>query len=692
MITNTDNVVNTETPSISRHFPDYERKCNSNTNANFQQSGALAVPHADVFTHKFTKKNDRPVLDHNYRDRLVDFFASIGCQFVQLNGKRPIVSGWQHKPLNARQAKNLHGNAGVHAGKHSNGVIWIDLDTKAGEFFGQFPNLRNSLVVWRDNDLSRAKVAIRITDQLPRSTTWRANADQKAPDVELLSTGRQAAVIGIHDSGVVIKNNGKAPLEMTFADVSAIWRKWTREELPHPTRTADTTKTATAHQQRAAQRATRQAESNPHAAAIKEHWNCLSVFAHFGLVNEQRTEKDGKIRLLANGGLLVDPVADTWRQYSTGAGGDVIAAWAWCKSGQHEVSGAGFMGIVNEMRQAAGLAPVVHKSSGVDWQGLIDHYSQPEAFERGRRNAYDRSVMCALLAVMKGADSPVVKMSVRQAGEDAGMSYRTAWKTLRRLIEAGYIAVVDGQSWFDRDLDLEDDEHLRNQFDALTYELVNPWLMGSNQSRQTEVPQLSEVTTVRSTSSLGLSPVVNSDSCVGAPMRDLDLAVDVITAYLDHDAFQYGAKVMDTACKLGRAALDVLAALECCNDLSSAELAEATGRGRSTCSEKANNLALLGLVEVYREGRTNFYYLVDNWRDILDKYIAALTTMGRTCKRKIRHLQERLQRAGWAINSAESGYLRMRLAQLIERWQRRLVALTEQLRGLYALRGQTLFA
>lgn len=535
-------------------------------------------------------------------------------------------------------------------------------------------------------------MAIKITDQLPRSTTWRADKEQKAPDVELLSTGRQAAVIGIHDSDVVIKNNGKAPIEMTFADVSAIWRKWTGEELPHPTRTADTTKTAVARQQRAVESVTRQTERNPHAAAIKEHWDCLSVFAHFGLINEQRTEKDGKIRLLANGGLLVDPVADTWRQYTTGAGGDCIAAWAWCKSGQHEVSGAQFMSVINEMRQAAGLAPVAHKSSGVDWNALINHYSQPEAFERGRRNAYDRSVMCALLAVMKNTDSPVVKMSVRQAGEDAGMSYRTAWKTLRRLMEAGYIAVVDGQSWFDRDLDLEADEHLRNQFDAYTYELVNPRLVQSNQSRQTDANQLPEVTTGDSPRGLVLRTVVTSDSCVDTPMRDLDLAVDVITAYLDHDAFQHGAKISETSCKLGRAALDVLAALENCNDLSAAELSEATGRGRSTCSEKANNLALLGLVEVYKDGRTNYYYLVDNWRDILDKYIAALSTMGRTCKRKIRHLQERLRRAGWAINSAESGYLRMRLTQLIEKWQRRLVALTEQLRALYALRGQTLFA
>lgn len=38
MITNTDNVVNTRNPSISRHFPDYERNCHSNTNHVERQS------------------------------------------------------------------------------------------------------------------------------------------------------------------------------------------------------------------------------------------------------------------------------------------------------------------------------------------------------------------------------------------------------------------------------------------------------------------------------------------------------------------------------------------------------------------------------------------------------------------------------------------------------------------------------
>ena len=41
MITNTDNVVNTQNPSNSRHFPDYERKCNYNTNATNAQNAQL---------------------------------------------------------------------------------------------------------------------------------------------------------------------------------------------------------------------------------------------------------------------------------------------------------------------------------------------------------------------------------------------------------------------------------------------------------------------------------------------------------------------------------------------------------------------------------------------------------------------------------------------------------------------------
>lgn len=636
-------------------------------------SGALVIPEADLFSLIFTKPQALPRLDHQTRVRLIDCFAGWGFSFVQVahGGKRPIKDNWQHNPLNAKQIKNAYGNVGALLGKYSNNIVCLDLDERAGEFFAMFPALHDTLIVWRDNAPDRVKLFIHVPDRLPRSTNWKRNGGKK-PVAELLSTGRQAVIIGIHETGAAIRNNGRAPIEMTFADLSAIWRRWTGQELPDPTRTTDTTKTHQARQQRVMDAGM---SDNPHAQEIKRHWDCMKVFSHFGRAEDVVTQR-GETRLRDNGGLLVDEARDVWYCHAEQVGGDCIAAWAWCSGHQGPLAGATFIQTINEMRQAAGLPPIERKSSRIDWNALIEHYSQPETFEQGRRNPQKRSIMSALLDVMKQKDEPVAKFSVRQAAENAGMSYRTAWKTLGCLIEDGVIAVVGGQSWFDRELQSEDDEHLRNQFDARTFELLDPVVMGTTQRP--------EVATVRSTSLLGLSPVVTSGRSTDA---DLALDVHTVTTYLDHDAFQWGAKVVDTDCKFGRAALDVIAALELNNDLTAAELADATKRSKSTCAEKANALALVGLVEAYRDGRTIRYYLVDNWRDILEKMIAALTTLGRTIKRKISHLQERIHRAGCALNMAESGYLRMRLAQLLEKWRGRLLTLAEHLRSLLALRA-----
>ena len=636
-------------------------------------SGALTIPEIDLFNIVCTKPQQLPRLDPQARAWLIDSFAAWGFSFTQVahGGKRPIKDNWQSNPLNAGQAKNAPGNVGALLGKHSNNLVCIDLDERAGEFFAMFPALRETLIVWRDNATDRVKLFIRITDQLPRSTNWKCNGSQK-PSAELLATGKQAVIIGIHETGAVIKNNGRTPIEMTFGELSAIWRRWTGQELPDPTRTKEATKTTQARQQRAVDAGT---SDNPHANEIKQHWDCMKVFTHFGRAGDVVSQR-GETRLRGNGGLLVDEARDVWYCHVEQVGGDCIAAWAWCSGHTGPLTGAAFVQTINEMRMAAGLAPIEKKQSGVDWNALTEYYSQPEAFERGRYNVYNRSVMTALLEVMQQVDNPVIKMSVREAGERAGMSYRTAWKTLGRLIDLGEIAAVDGQSWLDRELYAEGDEHLRNQFDARTFELLHPAVRG--------VTQRPEVATDEGYSPLVLRTVATSGRCTDA---DLSLDIHTLTSYLDHDAFQWGAKVIDTDCKFGRAALDVIAALELNNDQTAAELADATKRSKSTCAEKANALALVGLVETYRDGRTNRYYLVDNWRDILERIIGALTTLGRTIKRKMGHLRERIHRAGCALNLAESGYLRLRLAQLLEKWRGRLLALAEQLRSLLALRA-----
>ncbi|MFZ4662259.1 MAG: bifunctional DNA primase/polymerase [Caldilineaceae bacterium] len=661
MITNLDKRVNSRPSSVQ---PDGQQTATS---------GALAIPEADLFSLIFTKPQQLPRLDLQARARLVDTFAGWGFSFVQIahGGKRPIKPNWQYNPLTAQQMKNAPGNVGALLGKQSNNIVCVDLDERAGEFFATFPAMRETLIVWRDNATNRVKVFLRVTDRLPRSTNWERSGEKK-PAAELLATGKQAVIVGIHETGAVIKNNGRTPIEMTFADLSAIWRRWTGQELPDPTRTTATTKTQQSRQQRAVDAST---SDNPHANEIKQHWDCMKVFAHFGRVGDVVSQR-GETRLRGNGGLLVDEVRDVWYCHVEQVGGDCIAAWAWCSGHTGPLTGAVFVQTINEMRMAAGLPAIEKRSSGIDWNAIIAYYSQPEAFERGRYNPCNRSVMTALLDVMKATDNPVIKMSVREAGERAGMSYRTAWKTLGRLIEAGVIAVVDGQSWFGRELQSEDDEHLRNQFDARTFELLPPTVTG--------VTQRPEVATGDSPSPLVLRTVATSGRSMGA---DLALDIHTLTSYLDHDAFQWGAKVIDTDCKFGRAALDIIAALELNNDQTAAELADATKRSKSTCAEKANALALVGLVEVYKEGRTNRYYLVDNWRDILERIIGALTTLGRTIKRKMGHLRERIHRAGYALNLAESGYLRLRLAQLLDKWRTRLLALADQLRALLALRA-----
>lgn len=645
---------------------------------NYAPSSAVVIPDMDVFNLVWTKPQALPRLAVQARVQLIEKFASLGFSFVQVGhgGKKPVKDNWQHCPLNAHQIKNTHGNIGSLLGRYSSNAVCIDLDERAKEFFATFPQLRDTLIIWRDNAPGRAKVFVRITDRLPRSTQWKRNPDQTSPSAELLSTGRQAVIVGIHETSAVIRNNGRALIEMTFADLSAIWRRWTGEELPDPTRPKDNRKTRQARQEKVVTGGT---SDNPHANEIKQHWDCMKVFTHFGRAEDVVAQR-GETRLRSNGGLLVDESRNVWYCHTEQVGGDCITAWAWCSGHQGPLSGAAFIQTINEMRVAAGLPAIERKSSGIDWSAFIEYYSQPTAFDQGRRNPQKRSVMTALLEVMKATDSPVIKMSVREAGERAGMAHKTAWRVLGWLIEDGVIAVVDGESWFDRNLDFESDEHIRNRFDARTFTLVDP----SNRG----IVQCTEMTTDDSNSMLVHSTVVNS---VRSTESDLSLDLHTVTQYLDHDAFQWGAKVVDTDCRFGRAALDVIAALELNNDLTAAELAEASKRGKSTCAEKANTLALVGLVEAYRDGRSIRYYLVDNWRDILEKMIAALTTLGRTVKRKIRHLEERIHRAGWAFNEAESGYLRMRLAQLLEKWRKRLRALGDQLRALEALRA-SLFA
>lgn len=97
-------------------------------------------------------------------------------------------------------------------------------------------------------------------------------------------------------------------------------------------------------------------DGNDLLSAVRSYWNdALSVFRHFGLANKSE-DKDGQIRLLGNGGLLVridNP--ETWYCFADETGGGVFEAWGWCKYGTGYDKHRHFREVLIEMAGVAGI-------------------------------------------------------------------------------------------------------------------------------------------------------------------------------------------------------------------------------------------------------------------------------------------------------------------------------------------------
>ncbi|MBK8468038.1 MAG: winged helix-turn-helix transcriptional regulator [Chloracidobacterium sp.] len=298
-------------------------------------------------------------------------FAAWGFTFTLLNGKVPFTKGWQNRPFTAEEASRHPGNAGVHAGTHSNNTVWIDTDTGFPHLLDTFPILKNSLISYRDNAPERGKVAIRITDRLPVAAKAR-RPEEKQPFAELLSTGNQAAVVGTHPSGALYQNNGRAPIEMTFVELADIWRAWTGEELTdtkadkakrpatsQPIGDATTKPTERTHSQ------------NSLADRVREHWTVLEVLCHFGRLGEMRSEPNGEIRVLGNGGLLIQPKGDIFYSFADSRGGDALECWAWCTGLSRAPKGRRFVEMAHDMLLAKGIE-IERPTPAVDLLALCD--------------------------------------------------------------------------------------------------------------------------------------------------------------------------------------------------------------------------------------------------------------------------------------------------------------------------------
>jgi hypothetical protein len=225
--------------------------------------------------------------------------------------------------------------------------------------------------------------------------------------------------------------------------------------------------------------------------------------------------------------------------------------------------------------------------------------SVADMYER-RTMRYDRGVMLALIDAWERAGRLTgVKLDARSAGEAAGMSKDAASKALRRLAHGyGYIRRGDADLWSEDDT-YQDDAHAVRMFEAYAWEpsevCKTCTVLNSSSLEEAEQADARRQALPTTACTTELPQLLTADNyCIASAQIDLAVVQDYIT----HDAFLWGAKDSDDN-GLGKSALEIIAALSDCNDLSFAEIAEAGSLSRSTVSRRVRALEAIGMVELY---------------------------------------------------------------------------------------------
>ena len=145
---------------------------------------------------------------------------------VTAKGKEPIGYGWQKDPKTLAEAgKHVKrgGNAGLAAG--AGNLILLDFDKDRAGALALWPELADTLEIYRENAPDRAKFIVRIDGPLPPS------AKNHDAGIEVLAKGTQGVIVGTHESGAVIEWRGERIITATADQVAALWRQRTGEEL-----------------------------------------------------------------------------------------------------------------------------------------------------------------------------------------------------------------------------------------------------------------------------------------------------------------------------------------------------------------------------------------------------------------------------------------------------------------------------
>lgn len=576
--------------------------------------------------------------------------ADFGFGFVKVKAhdKRPIGQGWQKTAYTADEARAHYlagGNVGVHAGELSNGIIWIDVDRgrTLDQFLATFPELTSSLRVYRDNAPGRGKVAIRIVDRIPSPTKWKAAPTDKSPSTELLSTGNQAVVWGTHPSGARYQLAGETVVEMSYAELSALWQRWTGRPL---------TENPTKRPKRQA------APEQPHYTPqdpdnlieqVKAAWPILGVLQRFGLASHgTEEERNGETRVLGNGGLLISKDGALWSipNNGQGFGGNVFHAWFWAKHQRlvdFRTDKAAFRETLLEMAEAAGLE--IPKSAGVvDPEEVRTEVAALRAWVKStsfsdlvpkemqsavgyRTDGTDTKIAHAVLDECHERGTWRIYVSRRKLAIRAGLgSHETAQKALNRL-----------SGWF---VTLHDDGAIelaaRRSTTSLSVPLVEDLVVDLRAANYGEMMGDDVFLTGASKAAKNR---VNRDA-----RRVERMMVDAGDMTPEEAAAVAWFKEMWAATEsgLGEAGARMIDAILTHGDMTRAELVSATGKTKSAVGRITLRLERLGLLVAEQESSRSpkVYCLASEWAARLDRLRPTLKTHKLGAERRKRNEEQ----------------------------------------------------
>ena len=147
---------------------------------------------------------------------------------VTATGKEAKGAGWQRRALTLAEA-HAHarrgGNVGL-LGGHG-GLILIDLDRDRDGGLAAWPELAETVEIYRDSATDRSKFIVRVVGDLPPSVKDHDSG------TEILAAGTQGVIAGVHNSGARIQFRGDRIIEVDAMRVAAFWRQRTGTDLGH---------------------------------------------------------------------------------------------------------------------------------------------------------------------------------------------------------------------------------------------------------------------------------------------------------------------------------------------------------------------------------------------------------------------------------------------------------------------------